>query len=165
MPKKKYAKSERASIDDLSESIALKPFQWNKLRSDVATYLAQGYTWKETATQYEISEPTIANWKRHPDFSAEVDRLSIMVDVAGRAYRLRTAMRVIRAKGFTSERDLLDWLKFAQSETDGVKLDLARLASALGEDASSLADSRPSGVGAEQNGTPAAGAGRDGGTA
>lgn len=163
MPKKNPAKSEKASIDSLSETEVFKPFKWNKLRSDVATYLAQGYTWRETATQYEISEATINAWKHHPDFAAEVDRLSIMVDVAGRAYRLRTAMRVVRAKGFESERDLLDWLKFAQSETDGVKLDLARLAAALGEDAPSLADSRPNGIGADQ--TPAAGTGGDGGPA
>ena len=163
MPKKKNGKHEKESHNGFSDSIVSKPFEWNTLRSDVAMFLAQGHTWKETAAQYEISEMTISNWKRHPDFAAEVDRLSLMVDVAGRAYRLRMAMRVIRDKGFVSERDLLDWLKFAQSETDGVKLDLARLASALGEDAPSMADSRSSGIGAEQNGTAAAGAGRDGG--
>jgi hypothetical protein len=40
----------------------------------------------------------------------------------------------------TTKADLLDWLKFAQSETDGIKLDLARIAAALGADAPSMAD-------------------------
>jgi hypothetical protein len=43
-------------------------------------------------------------------------------------------------------RDVLDWLKYAQSETDGVKLDLASLLAAV--DDAELARSRPGGVGA-----------------
>jgi hypothetical protein len=39
-----------------------------------------------------------------------------------------------------TDRDLLDWLKFAQSETDGIKLDLAKLAAAFGADEAPLAD-------------------------
>lgn len=71
-----------------------------------------------------------------PDFAAEVDRLSLMVGVANRAARLRLAMRVVRDKTKSeapaTDKDLLDWLKFAQSETDGIKLDLTKLATALG---------------------------------
>ena len=69
------------------------------------------------------------------EFSAEVDRLSLMVDIAGRAERLRIAMRLVRAKGYQSDRDLLDWLKYAQSETDGVKLDLTKLAALVADEA------------------------------
>ena len=145
---KRGGNRKKVSPEDVSGLLPTKPFVWNKLRSDVALYLAQGYTWKETSAQYEISEMSIAAWKRHPDFAAEVDRLSLMMDVAGRAYRLRLAMRVIREKGFESERDLLDWLKYAQSETDGVKLDLTKLAAALGDDAPPVADGRQDRVGA-----------------
>ena len=43
-------------------------------------------------------------------------------------------MKVIRQKDseetgrVLTDKDILDWLKFAQSETDGVKLDLSKLA-------------------------------------
>ena len=71
-----------------------------------------------------------------------MDRLSLMVGVSSRAERLRLAIRVVRAKTNgdvpETEKDLLDWLKFAQSETDGIKLDLTKLA-ALGEADSSVA--------------------------
>lgn len=69
------------------------------------------------------------------EFSAEVDRLSLMVGIASRAERLRIAKRVIRQmvrddNYVWTEKDLLDWLKFAQGETDGVKLDMAAIAEA-----------------------------------
>lgn len=143
---KSAVKRKKTSDDRASEIKVNKPFAWDQYRSDVAVYLAQGHTWKETSAEYDIAESTIAEWKKHPDFAAEVDRLSLMVDVASRAYRMRLAMRVIREKGFETDRDLLDWLKFAQSETDGVKLDLTKLASAIGADEAPVADSRPSGV-------------------
>lgn len=54
-----------------------------------------------------------------------------MVGIAARAERLRVAMRVVRQKvkdeNVETDRDLLDWLRFAQRETQGVKLDLAKL--------------------------------------
>jgi hypothetical protein len=54
-----------------------------------------------------------------------------MIDVASRAERLRMAMRVVRQKvradgTVETERDLLDWLKYAQSETTGIKLGYSR---------------------------------------
>jgi len=145
---KRGGKRKKVSPDSNTDTLPTKPFVWSKLRSDVALYLAQGFTWDETSAQHEISRDTIAVWKRHPDFAAEVDRLSLMMDVAGRAYRLRLAMRIIRDKGFKSDRDLLDWLRYAQSETDGVKLDLTKLAAALGDDAPLVADRGQARVGA-----------------
>jgi hypothetical protein len=54
-----------------------------------------------------------------------------MVDIASRAERLRMAMRVVRqrvrADGTPeTEKDLLDWLKYAQSETTGIKVGFSR---------------------------------------
>jgi len=40
-------------------------------------------------------------------------------------------------KVIKTDKDLLDWLKFAQGETDGVKVDAAKLLAALGDDPSS----------------------------
>jgi len=45
-----------------------------------------------------------------------------MIGIANRAERLRIANRVIQQKvneTVQTDRDVLDWLKFAQSETDG----------------------------------------------
>lgn len=111
-------------------------FEWTEQRSKAALALAEGQTQREVSEALEISDRTIRNWNAEPEFAAEVDRLSLMVGVASRAERLRLAMRVVRqkTKGDTpqTDRDLLEWLKFAQSETDGIKLALTQLA-ALGE--------------------------------
>lgn len=120
-------------------------FRWTDKASKAAIALAEGKTRKDVSKEYAIPERTLYNWLANTEFSAEVDRLSLMVGIAGRAARLRIAQRVVRQlaqdhRVFT-EKDLLDWLKFAQSETDGVKLDLAKLAAALGTDETSVADS------------------------
>lgn len=120
-------------------------FQWTEKASLAAVALAEGKTRKEAAEAADITERTLYRWLNDPEFSAEVDRLSLMVGVASRAERLRLAQRVVRQRtaedgALSTKADLLEWLKFAQSETDGVKLDLAKLAAALGADASPLAD-------------------------
>jgi hypothetical protein len=119
-------------------------FKWNELRSQVAVELAQGRTQREVAEEFEIGVRTIRNWLQHPGFSAEVDRLSLMVGIASRAERLRIAMRVARQSvqddgKVNTRRDLLDWLKYAQSETDAIRLELEKIAAAFGEDAASVA--------------------------
>lgn len=120
-------------------------FRWNKKTETAAFALAEGKSKRDTAREVGIDESTLYRWLRDPEFSAEVDRLTLMIGVASRAERLRIAKRVITQKTkdetIITEKDLLDWLKFAQSETDGIKLDLAKIATAFGEDASSLADS------------------------
>jgi len=119
-------------------------FEWNEKRTAAAIALAEGRTEQEIADTLELERKTLWNWKQVPEFAAEVDRLSLMVNIAGRAERLRIAMRVARQKvredGVDTDKDLLDWLKFAQSETDGVKLDLNKLAAVFATD-SSMADS------------------------
>jgi len=120
----------------------MSDFGWTKKRSEAAIHLSLGYTVAETAGIVGIAERTIYRWKNIPEFAEEVDRLSLMTDIAGRAQRLRIAKRMIREKGYKSDKDLLDWLKYAQGETDGVRLDLA----ALVEAAASVADSGQGGV-------------------
>ncbi len=107
-------------------------FEWTPKRTAAALALAQGHTREHVASEIGATRKTIYNWLQEPDFAAEVDRLSLMVGIAAKAERLRMAARVVRqkTKGGVPEtdRDLLDWLKFAQSETDGIKLGLAKLA-------------------------------------
>lgn len=111
-------------------------FKWDSRTSNAAFLLAQGYTYEEVAKKSGVSARTISRWKEDEEFLAEIDRLSLMIGIASRAERLRIAMMVIRQKiseeGFAvTEKDLLDWLKYAQGETDGVKLDLVNVMEAL----------------------------------
>ena len=106
------------------------PFKWTKKKESAALSLAQGYTQVETFNQTGVPLPTIKRWCSNIEFSAEVDRLSLMVGIASRAERLRITMQIIRQKldahpELRTEKDLLDWFKFAQSETDGAKIDLS----------------------------------------
>jgi transposase-like protein len=120
-------------------------FKWTPERSKAAMLLAEGYTHQQVAEEIGKSDRSIRLWLAEMEFSAEVDRLSVMIGIASRAERLRIVKRVVRQKALSdtfliSDKDILDWLKFAQSETDGIKLNLAALASALGTDDTSLAD-------------------------
>lgn len=118
-------------------------FKWTDKTREAALMLAEGKTRETVAKELNVAERTIYRWLHDTNFAAEVDRLSLMIGISSRAERLRIAMRVVRQKiGETeikSDKDILDWLKFSQSETDGIKLDLSRLA-ALGADDASVAD-------------------------
>jgi hypothetical protein len=103
-------------------------FEWTQKRTAAAIALAKGHARERVARDVGATRKTLYNWLCVPEFSAEVDRLTLMVDVAAKAARMRIASRVIRSKvkaGIPeTSKDLLDWLKFAQSETQGVKLGL-----------------------------------------
>lgn len=113
--------------------------EWTEERTRAAIALAEGKTQKEAAAEVKVTDRTIRNWLSEPEFAEEVDRLSLMVGMASRAERIRLANRVIRQKvkdGVAeTEKDLLDWVKFAQSETDGIKLDLSQLAALAADEA------------------------------
>jgi hypothetical protein len=109
---------------------------WDETRTRAASLLATGHNKQHVANEVGVSRATIYNWLDDPEFAGEVDRLSIMMDVSSRAERLRCAMRVLRSMMDEDEvlrttKDALDWLKFAQSETDGAKIDLSKLAEML----------------------------------
>ena len=130
----------------MRDVVNMSSFVWNDSRSRAALGLAEGKTQQQVAEEVDISTRTVQRWLDHAEFSAEVDRLSLMIGIASRAARLRLAQRVVRQRTddddgtISTKADLLDWLKFAQSETDGVRLDLAKLAAALGTDEASVAD-------------------------
>ena len=118
-----------------------EPFAWNEQRSKAALLLAEGNTRTEAATLVGVDRVTVFKWLRHPDFNSEVDRLSVMIGFASRAERIRKASRVLQSRlddngVLRSDKDSLDWVKYIQSETDGVKLDLSKLAE-LGDDGNS----------------------------
>ena len=111
----------------------MSDFKWSKKSNIAAVVLAEGFTQQEAADKADVTRRTVERWMSDISFRAEVDRLSQMIGVASRAERLRIAMRVVRQRvregeDIDTDKDLLDWLKFAQSETDGIKLDLAALA-------------------------------------
>jgi DNA-binding transcriptional MerR regulator len=105
-------------------------FKWNKRKSKIAVLLADGFTIKDASEKTGVSTRTIDYWKSNNEFQTEVDRLSHMVGIASKAERMRIVKRIIRQKlesPRATARDLLDWLKFARDETDGIKLDLSPL--------------------------------------
>jgi hypothetical protein len=121
-------------------------FRWNGKRERAALALASGKTDQQAADEAGSSRQSIQRWKHDPDFASEVDRLTLLTGISQRAERLRIAMQAVRQKlkddgTVRTERDLLDWLKFAQGETDGFKLDLDAFTAALG--ASTGDDARP----------------------
>ena len=106
-------------------------FRWSSKRHKAALALAEGQSQQAVADAIGVCRKTISNWLSVTEFLAEVDRLSCMIDIATRAERLRLAMRVVRQKVRAdgtreTEKDLLDWLKYAQSETTGIKLGFSK---------------------------------------
>jgi hypothetical protein len=106
-------------------------FHWTSTRTKAALALAEGQSQQAVAEAIGVCRKTICNWLCVPEFIAEIDRLSCMIDISSRAERLRMAMRAVRQKvredgTVETDKDVLDWLKFAQSETTGVKLGLSQ---------------------------------------
>lgn len=132
----------------------MSQFQWTPQRSKAAILLADGLTQGAAASEVHVTRETVSRWMGQEEFAIEVDRLTLMTGIAGRAERLRIAKRLINQRvnngTIASDKDLLDWLKFAQSETDGIKLDLASVAEAAGL----VADSGSSRLGEAQQPTP-----------
>ena len=119
----------------------MEQFNWTAKKIEAAKILAQGYTERETAEQVGVTDRTIRRWKANDEFMLEVDKVTLMSGIALRAERLRIATRAIRQK-ITEERvktgrDLLDWLKYAQGETDGIKVDLGALLENAGKEMAS----------------------------
>src|SRR5688572_10081550 len=102
-------------------------FHWSSKRHKAALSLAGGQSQQAVAEVIGVCRKTICNWLCVTAFAAEVDRLSCMIDVSSRAERLRMAMRAVRQKvradgTVETDKDVLDWLKYVQSETTGIKL-------------------------------------------
>lgn len=120
----------------------MSSFNWTDKADKVCADLAEGFTQKEVAARNNLSVRTVQRWLDDNEFKEEMERLSSMVALAHRGARIRLAQRVIRQRisehHIETEKDLLDWLKFIQSETDGIKIGLD---SAFAAAATSLAGS------------------------
>jgi hypothetical protein len=106
-------------------------FKWTPKTSKAAVLLANGYTQAEAGAEVGVTDRTIRTWLDHQEFAHEVDKLTLLVGFAQKVERLRLTNRMIRQlsqRNRPTSRDLLDWMRFAQSETDGAKLDFAALA-------------------------------------
>lgn len=121
-------------------------WEWNEKRSAAALLLAEGHTEQHIADTLDLERKTLWNWKQSVEFSAEVDRLSLMVGISSRAERLRIAMRVVREKiqgeKIDTQKDILDWIKYAQGETDGIKLELVKQLASITETEALMAAGR-----------------------
>jgi hypothetical protein len=117
-------------------------FRWTKKAEQAALALASGVTREEAAATSGIGERTLYRWLDLPEFSEEVDRLTFLTGIAAKAERLRLAKRVITSLKANTEKDLLDWLKYVQGETDGIKLDITDLYAAVAENAPAVAAGR-----------------------
>jgi hypothetical protein len=113
-------------------------FKWTSRRAQAALRRAQAHLTKETAEAVRVSRPSIERWKCDIVFSTQVDRLYCMIDITDRVERLRSAMRTVRDKvsdeRLETKANLLDWLNNAQSETNGIKLNLTALLSSSPSD-------------------------------
>ena len=120
-------------------------FTWTEKAGAVALALAYGKTRAEAAREHDIAQPTLYRWLEAPEFNAEVDRLTLLVGISGRAQRVRITQPVARqlvrdGLHIKTAKDPLDWLKYAQGETDGITLDLAVVAEAVASVASGGSD-------------------------
>jgi len=71
-----------------------------------------------------VTRRTVQRWQGRADFAAEVKRLALARDDAMRTARTVAAARLARSRrgsvptGAASRRDVLEWLRYAQGETD-----------------------------------------------
>ena len=135
----------------------MSSFRWNKKRDKAARMLAEGYILTKVSEECKVSVRSLSRWKLDPDFQSEVSKLTLMVGIALRAERVRIAMRAVRQKvrdeKIQTHEDVLAWLKYVQSETDGIKLDLFSQLTAFTQAASQpVAGSGPAGADAGPDG-------------
>lgn len=129
-------------------------FRWTPKKSAAAVALAQGKARQQVAANLGIARMTLWRWATDMEFSAEVDRLTLAVEIATKAHRLRIAMRAVRELrgddgALETRRDVLDWLKYAKSEMDAHEREQAGLMDArrqaAGAGHSSLVTRHPAG--------------------
>lgn len=110
--------------NEISNSSA---FKWTSAKSAAARALAEGKTRKEAAQEAEVTDRSVYAWLQDPEFAAEVDRLTLITGIALRSERVRIIKRIIRQsvkddQKIKTDKDILDWLKYAQAETNGSDL-------------------------------------------
>ena len=102
----------------------MSQFEWSEAKSNAARGLADGKTQQQVADECGINRKTVQRWLQDPEFSYAVDELTILTGISLRAERLRITKRIIRQmvkddQEIKTEKDVLEWLKYAQAETNG----------------------------------------------
>ena len=125
-------------------------FKWNAKKSLAARLLGEGYTYAETAAEVGVTDRTIYAWKQIVEFDMEVDRCSMIYGLASKSERNRLLMKGARqfikdGKIDTGKDTLLDYIKEARMNTDGVKLDIVSELASLDAEAGLMAGSRSDG--------------------
>lgn len=90
--------------DNFTAGLTAEPFKWDEQRSQAAIALALGKTKDEVASEAECTRKTVYNWLSHPDFAAEVDRLSPEVRIIGKLERRRAQVISLAKYAAESER-------------------------------------------------------------
>jgi transposase-like protein len=138
-------------MSEKSGSKILKNLVWDEQRSQAAIMLAQGYEKKKICQQIGIDDSTLWRWEKNAEFAEEVDRLTLMYGFASKQERLRIINQAARqfvkdgkwdVSGFT----LLDLLKEARMQSEGIKLDILSMLTALTGQEQSAALSAPPGL-------------------
>ena len=105
-------------------------FEWTQKRSDAAIMLATGKKKTEIIEELGIGRTTLFRWTNNPEFSLEVDKLTLMHGLASKAYRMRMIQEAADdfkktdgswdVTGFS----LLDLIKEARMQMEGVNLNI-----------------------------------------
>lgn len=99
-----------------SEGKKSKKFTWNPKRTKAAQLLSTGlYTQRMVSKEISVREATISEWKKSPEFLAEIDRLTLKNEMATRAGLLRLAFQGVATNKIDLKEDkntTLDWAKF-----------------------------------------------------
>jgi AraC-like DNA-binding protein len=136
---------------ELDPQYMKKTIEWTPEQGGAAELLAEAYTVEEVADRVGVSPRTIHRWKANPEFAMEVDRLSLISGLSSKAERARTIMKA--ARNFqnedgslnTSGNTLLEYLREARMNVDGIRLDLQTAIAALDAENSSVAGEGPAG--------------------
>lgn len=92
-----------------------KVFTWTPNRKAAALALSTGLkTQREVCKEINITEKTMCEWKKHPDFLEEIDRLTLKNENFTRAGLLKECLKGLIIKTGTIEEDRsthLDYVK------------------------------------------------------
>lgn len=130
---------EQRRQDDIEEAKELIAAHKRKLKDNglkcekkelAALLLARGFNSTLVAEVLKVSRTTLYRWKEDTDYLVLVDELTKDHDLSIRGWRLRFAKRALRdtvarreqADLPLSDKDPLDWLKFAREETEGMRI-------------------------------------------
>lgn len=130
-------------------------FTWSDMKSKVAVELAKGLSPAEIIRENEditVSESTIYNWKQIPAFAMEVDKLTFMYGYGSKAERMRLINKAIRQyirddMIDTGRTELIDWMREARMNVDGVRLDIAHMLAAVNDETGLVAGNGSEGSG------------------